>query len=148
MIRIPDIPFVKKIGILLSAEGTLELPFDDSVYNHIQTVHAGAQFVLAETASGGHLLSLFPELEAEGLPILKDSRIRYRNTSRRNISAYPRVADRAVERFLKHFDRKGRGLIQIEVDVRDDAGVLVCEGVFNWFVQRVVKPGTEIDPVP
>lgn len=148
MIRICDIPFVKKIGILLSRDGTLQLPFDHSVYNHIQTVHAGAQFVLAETASGAHLLSLFPELEAEVLPVLKDSRIRYRNTTSLNITAYPRVTDAAVEKFLKYFNRKGRALIQIEVVVRDDAGVLVCEGVFNWFVQKLDKQGADVSPAP
>lgn len=137
MIRVTDIPFVKKIGIRETGESTLELPCDDSLHNHIRTVHAGAQFALAETASGAHLLALFPELETEVLPVLKDSRIRYRNTTSRAITAYSSVPDGAVEKFLNHYRRKGRALITIHVVVRDDTGLLICESSFNWFVQRL-----------
>ena len=137
MIRVTDIPFVKKIGIRETGENNLELPCDDSVRNHINTVHAGAQFALAETASGAHLLALFPELEAEVLPILKDSRIRYRNTTSRAITAYPSVPDGAAEIFLKRYRRKGRALLTIHVVVRDDTGLLICESSFNWFIKRL-----------
>ena len=49
---VTKIPFVKKAGVIKSTKGVLELPFDETVQNHLQTIHASAQFALAETASG------------------------------------------------------------------------------------------------
>jgi acyl-coenzyme A thioesterase PaaI-like protein len=138
---ITNIPFVRKIGIHRNPAGNLELPFDGSVHNHIQTVHAGAQFALAETASGACLLSLFPELAAEVLPILKDAQVRYRSTTTRDITAYPSVADKDVQKFLKHYRRKGRGMMPIKVAVKDSADSLVCECLFNWFIQKRDQTG-------
>jgi thioesterase domain-containing protein len=137
MLQVTAIPFVKKTGIRRNKEGNLELACNSSVHNHIQTVHAGAQFTLAETASGAHLLSLFPELANEVLPVLKDAQIRYRNPTRRKVTAHPAVADDAVATFLRNYNRRGRALITIKVAVRDEDDLLICECAFNWFVQRL-----------
>jgi hypothetical protein len=48
------IPFVSKLGITRAPEGAHHLPFDESVQHHLQTVYAGIQFALAETATGYH----------------------------------------------------------------------------------------------
>jgi len=44
-----QIPFAKHIGIEKKEEGTLKLEAMEVVQNHIQTIHASAQFTLAET---------------------------------------------------------------------------------------------------
>jgi acyl-coenzyme A thioesterase PaaI-like protein len=43
-----DIAFVKLTGIK-QEEDNLSLEFNDNIQNHINTIHAGAQFTLAET---------------------------------------------------------------------------------------------------
>lgn len=48
---VTNIPFAKHIGIKIQEEGVLKLALTDSVQNHIQTIHASVQFVLAETQS-------------------------------------------------------------------------------------------------
>jgi acyl-coenzyme A thioesterase PaaI-like protein len=59
---VTKIPFVEKVGIVRQPDGGLGLPFNESVHNHLQTIHASAQFTLAETASGEVLQVLFPEI--------------------------------------------------------------------------------------
>ncbi len=71
-----DIPFVKHIGIE-KQNNELSLAFKNDVLNHIKTIHASAQFTLAETQSGLHLQSIFPELKGKVIPVLRDAQIKY-----------------------------------------------------------------------
>ena len=97
-----DIPFVKKVGIQKSANDELELPFSDDSHNHLQTIHASAQFTLAETASGQYLLSLFPDLADQVLPLLRDASIKFKKPAINNITAYPSISDETYEKFNTH----------------------------------------------
>ncbi|MDD2830510.1 MAG: DUF4442 domain-containing protein [Sulfuricurvum sp.] len=63
------IPFVEKVGIEQDEKG-LKLIFRSDNLNHIATVHASAQFTLAETASGEALQRLFPDLVGKVIPSL------------------------------------------------------------------------------
>ena len=74
-----EIPFVKKVGITQSANGELELPFSDETHNHLATMHASAQFTLAETASGEYLQTVFPDLVGKVIPVLRDASVKLRN---------------------------------------------------------------------
>ena len=78
---VTKIPFVEKVGIVQKSDGRLELPFNESVHNHLHTIHASAQFVLAETASGEILQTLFPELVGKVVPVLRDSKIKFKKSS-------------------------------------------------------------------
>jgi len=54
--NVAAIPFNRFLG--LRADGvSLTLPADPNYQNHLGTVHAGAQFALAEAASGQWLLN-------------------------------------------------------------------------------------------
>ncbi len=103
-----DIPFVKHIGIEEENNG-LSLNFKNDVMNHIKTIHASAQFTLAETQSGIHLQSLFPELEGKVIPVLRDAQIKYKKPAQEKIIAYASTDEEAVEKFKSQFEKKGRG---------------------------------------
>ena len=49
-----DIEFVKLVGIEQS-DNNVSLAFKKDVLNHLKSIHASAQFTLAETQSGMHL---------------------------------------------------------------------------------------------
>jgi len=131
-----DIPFVKHIGIE-NENSMLSLSFSDRVLNHINTIHASAQFTLAETQSGIQLQTLFPELEGKVVPVLRDAQIKYKKPAQEKIVAFSSVDDVAVEKFRAQFERKGRGSLQISVEVKDVNGVLTSQGIFTWFVQAL-----------
>ena len=73
-----QIPFVKKVGITQAVNGKLELAFSDDTHNHLATMHASAQFTLAETASGEFLQTLFPELVGKVIPVLRDATVKFK----------------------------------------------------------------------
>jgi acyl-coenzyme A thioesterase PaaI-like protein len=137
IMNLTEIPFVREVGIRNSADGTLELPFSTRVHNHLQTVHAGAQFALAESASGQALQALFPELVGQVVPVLRESQIKFRKPATQSLSAYPSVADENVQEFRGQLARKGRASIAVSVELRDAEGNVTATGVFNWFVQSI-----------
>src|ERR1035438_8092756 len=61
------IPFNRFLG-LRAGDTALTLPADPKYHNHLGTVHAGAQFSLAEAASGQWLLDRF----GEGHPLVDE----------------------------------------------------------------------------
>jgi len=131
------VPFVKKAGIQRSADGRLELPFDDSVHNHLQNIHASAQFTLAETASGEYLQTVFPELLGKVIPVLRDVQVKFRKPALNSIRADASLTEESIAKFREQFANKGRALISVHVDIEDVEGTLTLSGEYNWFVQAI-----------
>ncbi len=134
--NVTQIPLVKYLGIE-EHEGELSLAFKPDVLNHIETLHAAAQYALAETQSGLHLLELFPELEGKVIPILRDAQIKYKKPAQSKIVALASCDAESVEKFKTQFDNKGRGTLQIDVQIKDINDVITCQASFTWFVQSL-----------
>ena len=132
-----ELPFVKKVGIKKNEDNHSELQFNDTILNHIETIHAGAQYTLAETASGELLQIEFPELIGKVIPILRSSDIKYKNIAVKTIFAFAAISNDAKEKFYGQFLKKGRALLPVEVEVKDSDEKLTCVGTFNWFVQKI-----------
>jgi len=131
------IPFVEKIGVVQSATGELELPFIPSNHNHLETIHASAQFALAETASGKILQDLFPELVGKVVPVLRSSQIKFRRPAQTAIIAQASVPEADIQTFRQQYDKKSRALITVMVNIRDSDGEVTTSGEFTWFVQKL-----------
>ncbi len=134
---VTKIPFVEKIGVVKQANGELELPFIPSNHNHLATLHASAQFALAETASGKILQDLFPELVGKVIPVLRSSQIKFRKPAQSSVIARPSVSDEAMQTFRQQYDKKGRAMITVMVDVQDNNNEVTTSGEFTWFVQKL-----------
>jgi acyl-coenzyme A thioesterase PaaI-like protein len=134
---VTTIPFIEIVGVIRSTKGLLELPFNESIQNHLQTIHAGAQFALAETASGEILQRIFPELVGKVVPVLRETQIKYKKPAIKTISAHPTVSDEAISKFKKQFKRKGRSAISVNVEIKDSENVVTCVSIFKWFVQSI-----------
>ncbi|MDF1879907.1 YiiD C-terminal domain-containing protein [Sulfurimonas sp. MAG313] len=132
---IKDVPFASFIGINEGKE--LSLDFKEQVQNHVQTIHASAQFTLAETKSGLYLLELFPELSGKVIPLLREAKIKYKKPALQKIIAYASIEDEAIEKFKMIFEKKGRGSISLKVQIKDINDVLCSEGEFSWFIQAL-----------
>ena len=135
--EITDIPFAKTLGLKKSADGVLQLGLDAGVMNHLQTIAAAAQFSLAELASGEYLMQVFPGLISEVVPVLRDSRLKYKRPANSRISAYASSADKDIAKFKEHYDRKGRSLLSVNVEVKDSGGNVVSAGSFSWYIQKI-----------
>jgi len=134
--KVTDIPFVSHVGIKVDAEQTLTLTNIPPVQNHLQTIHAAAQFALAETQSGYYLQSLFPDLQDEVIPLLRSSEVKYKQPATTQIYTRAFAEETALTKFHEQFSKKGRATIKVYVEVVDIHETVTMEGVFGWFVQR------------
>ena len=128
-----EIPFVKYVGIKKDSE--LKLHVREELKNHIQTIHASVQFALAETASGESLIKEFPQYEGKVIPMLRSSTIKYKSPATSTLRAKVTLTKEAKEKFLKQFERRGQGVIAVEVELFDEESLMTMEGEFIWFVQ-------------
>lgn len=133
---VKDVPFASFIGIKENQD-ELSLDFKDEVQNHVKTIHASAQFTLAETKSGLYLLEIFPELEGKVLPLLREANIKYKKPATQKILAYASIGDETIDKFKTVFEKKGRGSICIRVQIKDINHVLCSESEFIWFIQAI-----------
>ena len=134
--RATDIEFVKLVGIEQS-ENSVSLEYKKDVLNHIESIHASAQFTLAETQSCLFLQELFPELVGEVIPMLRESKIKYKKPALKNIVAFASCSDENIAKFKEQFAKKGRSTLSVSVDVKDSEGVLTASSEFTWFVQKI-----------
>lgn len=134
---ITQVPFAEHNGIVIADDGQLSLPFKRQVQNHFEGVHAGAQFLLAESASGYYLLTHFPDLVGKISPLLRESKITFFKQSQTDLTSVVNVAEEVVDKFLKTLSTRGRAVIELSVDVMDAEQQLTCSGTFRWFVQTI-----------
>ena len=131
-----DIEFVKLVGIEQSEE-SVSLAFKKNVLNHIESIHASAQYTLAETQSGLHLQKLFPQLVGKVIPVLRESKIKYKKPALKSIIAFAKCSDEDIEKFQTQFTKKGRATLNVSVEVKDSDGVCTAEGTFGWFISKI-----------
>jgi len=134
---VTQIPFAKHIGIEHKDEGTLKLEPTNSVKNHIETIHASAQYTLGETQSGLYLQLAFPELAGKVVGLLRGSSVKYKSPASTSIYAQASIDEEVKEKFLSQLERKGRASIVVYVEVLDDDDVMTMQGDFSWFVQKI-----------
>lgn len=131
--QVKEIPFVKLLDIQQD-DKTLFLECKENLFNHVQTIHASAQFTLAETQSGVLLQELFPHLEGKVIPLLRDATIKYKKPAQKKIYALASVSDENLQKFQDIFEKKGRGSVQVDVVVKDIEEVVTAVASFIWFV--------------
>ena len=129
-----EIPFVKHVGVEKDSE--LKLNVKEELTNHIQTIHASAQFTLAETASGACLMEEFPQYEGKVIPMLRSSTVKYKSPATSTLRAKASLSEEVKEKFLRQFERRGQGVIAVDVELFDEASLVTMEGEFVWFVAR------------
>lgn len=134
---VTQIPFAKHIGIERKEECTLKLEPTLTVQNHIQTIHASAQYALAETQTGLFLQREFPELEGKVVAVLRGSSVKYKNPASSTLTAHASLKGESREKFLTSIHKKSRASITVMVELQDEDGTITMIGEYNWFVQRI-----------
>lgn len=131
------IPFSRLLGLRRDADGHLELPFSEGTLNHLGTVHASAQFALAETAAGDCLGQTFPELVGKVVPLVRDARAKFRSPATSDLIAFPSIEADAQAAFRERFAAKGRAVLGVWVELRMRDGTQTCQAEYDWFIQRI-----------
>jgi acyl-coenzyme A thioesterase PaaI-like protein len=139
-VDVTGIPFNRLLG-LKAESGTLTLPANPSYGNHLGTVHAGAQFALAEAASGQWLLDRFGAQAAEDLAVVRHADVKFRRPASGELRAQADVPAEEADRFLDALSRRGRATIEVRVRLLDAGGSVTLEASFEWFAQRAPAGG-------
>ena len=137
--NITEIPFNKFIEILSDDRDNLYLylEFKDHTKNHLGTMHASAQFSLAEACSGLCLQRTFPQFENSVVPILRKCEVKFKRPATSNIRAQAEIMEENIVRFEQQLERKGRASIEVAVDVLDQDGTITMSGSYEWFAQKI-----------
>jgi acyl-coenzyme A thioesterase PaaI-like protein len=135
---ITKLPFNQFIGLKLSDKSGYLLMLDNrSEYrNHLDTVHASAQFALAEASSGHFLLNEFSELTGI-VPVVRKVETKYKKPATGSVFSKAKFQETEKNEVLDALNQRGRMLLKVEVSLFDEVDVLVMQSVFEWFVVKV-----------
>lgn len=129
------IPFNRFLG-LQAGGAALTLPADPNYLNHLGTVHASAQFALAEAASGQWLLNRFDKAASDCLAVVRHADVKFRRPAVGELMAKADAPPEEAERFLEMLTRRGRAAIEVRVQVLGADEKATLEATFEWFAQR------------
>ena len=132
--QVTELPFNKLIGLQTSSnsEYLLMLPADDRYGNHIQTVHASAQFALAEATSGLILFREFGDIK-NAMPVVRNVEAKYKKPGVGTIFSQGTLST-DKDAVLDTLATKQRALIPVQVTLHDPNSLTIMQATFEWFV--------------
>ncbi len=133
------IPFNKYLGLevvgVADGNGSVRLPEDPNLLNHVGSQHAGALFSAAEAASGAAFVGAFLERMGEITPLAKAASIQYRKIAKGPIVATGTLGE-SKDALLARLDSDGRVEFTIDVSLRDGDDVEVATVTVDWHVRK------------
>lgn len=138
-----DLALNQLLGIREAPAGAthvLEMPLTARLQNHLGTMHAAAQFALAEAASAACLLQGFGDLAGRVQAVVRGVEVKYRTPATGDLLACASLDDRTRDALRTELDRRGRAIAVILVDLKDRSGTLTFHGKFDWFIS-LAAPG-------
>lgn len=135
-LSITDLPFNQLIGLQRAEEpALLRLPAGGQYLNHLGTVHASALMALAEASSGEFLLRQMGG--AEGLvPVVRRMESKFRRPAKGAVTSSVVCAPEVWDEMRRDLAAKGRALVSVPVELRDEAGDLVLTAGVEWFLAK------------
>lgn len=133
------IPFNRFIGLDVvevgDGSGSVRLPDEENLRNHVGSQHAGALFSAGEAASGAAFVGAFAERMGEITPLAKSASIDYRKLAKGPITATATLGeDKAA--LVERLDADGRVEFAIAVSLADADGNEVATMTVDWHVRR------------
>lgn len=135
---VSDIPFSKYVGLKESASNgaVLELP-DSSVYhNHIGTVHASAQFTLAETASGFIMQEAFRELADDVVAVVRKAEVKFSKPAQGRLFASGSLSQNDIDDVKESLKESKLAKLQFIVLVKNEAQQTTMKAKFEWSILK------------
>lgn len=137
------VPFVGYLGLEITeidaGEATVVLPRKQHLANHVGSLHAGALFTAAETASGAAFVGAFAVRMADVTPLARRAEIEYLKIAGGPITASAKLGIDAAEA-LATLDAEGKVEFPCLVELTDSAGELVATATVEWHVRLKEKP--------
>jgi acyl-CoA thioesterase FadM len=139
-VRPTDLALNRLLGITDAPPGAphlLVMPWSTDRCNHVGTVHAAAQFALAEAASAECLRREFPDLAgSQVLAVVRSTETRFRRAARGDLHACARLEPDAADGLRAELGRRGQAFITVNVELRDLAGAATLVGRITWYMRQ------------
>lgn len=136
----PDLALNRIIGIRGAPEGAghvLEMPLADTVVNHLGTIHAAAQFALAEAASAELLLRRFTALSGNVVAVIRSAAVKYRKPATSLLRAFAKLdSPDAGETLPRDLESRGHVVVQVRVELMGEDGRNTFIGEFGWHIAK------------
>jgi acyl-coenzyme A thioesterase PaaI-like protein len=133
------IPYNRHLGLevldVAGGTGSVRLPDEERLRNHVGSLHAGGLFSVGEAASGAAFVGAFAE-QLDGLrPLASSARIEYLKPAEGPITASGRLVE-DVEAVLARLEADGRVELEIAVELTDQHGETVARMSVDWHVRK------------
>ncbi len=116
-------------------EYVFEIQDEPQYLNHLETVHASAQFALAEATSGQYLLEVFEEYTEKGvIPVVRSVEVKYKKPAKGAIFSHATMNDKDIEKVKDNLNVKGRALFDVIVKVYDSENEVTMFSKFTWYI--------------
>ena len=135
--KVLDLALNQLLGIRAAPTGAthlLELPFTPPLHNHLGSVHAAAQFALAEAASAECLQRHFGESAGRVFAVVRSAEVKYRQPATGDLLAFGAPDEPTRTGLRAELAARGRCRAVILIDLKDRAGTLTFHGKFDWFI--------------
>ncbi len=135
-----DLALNQLLGIRAAPAGAvhlLEMPHGPAVLNHLGTIHAAAQFALAEAASAECLQRHFGDRVGRVRAIVRRVEVKYRTAATGDLLADGAPDADTFNGLLTELATRGRAAAVILIDLKDRSGTLTFHGKFEWFISSL-----------
>lgn len=131
---ITQLPFNRMIG-LQRAEGPwlLSLPESSQYHNHLGTAHASALLALAEATSGEFLIRSLGSI-AGVIPVVRRLEAKFKKPGMGKLLGRCVVAPEVVAKLRSDLETKGRGMIELPIEVCGTDGTVFLTTEIEWFI--------------
>ncbi|UBV43513.1 DUF4442 domain-containing protein [Deinococcus taeanensis] len=134
------IPMNATVGVQITDVGagwaTGAAPDTAPFRNHLGTIHAGVQFLLAEAVSGAAFAGAFAAQLHQAVPLIEKLETHYVSRAAGNLTARAETADpAALSAAHAEYARDGRARLVLNVTVQDAEGKDVMRAVAHWYLR-------------
>ncbi len=135
------IPMNATVGVTITDVGvgwaTGECRDTPAYHNHLGTVHAGAQFLLAEATSGAAFAGAFAAHIAGAVPLIERLDTHYVGRARGGLSASAQARAEELPAALEAYAKDGKARLTVDVSVRDAEDKAVMRAVAHWYLRSM-----------
>lgn len=135
MINVFELPFNKFLGLKVAPNQEYLLMLDEKkeYLNHLDTVHASAQFALAEATSGYFLQNEFEDI-TNILPVVRKVEVKYKKPAQGAIFSKACFLNTDKQKITEELILKQRTLITVRVTLYDSLKNNIVQSDFEWFI--------------
>ncbi len=134
-----DLALNQALGIVAAPAGAphlLELPLTPLVLNHVGTMHAAAQFALAEAASAACLQRDFAAVAGSVFAVVRGVQVKYRSAAQGTLRAFATPDEFTGANLLSDLATRTRTTATVRVELRDPQDKVTFTADFEWFIAR------------